>query len=266
MSIVWNRVTWYSKLLALIVVIGVFGLGLYLGALYDQAEHPAVVEAPGLPAVAATSTASAPSTAVSNTPPAQTAVSHPASSASTQTPPASAAPASTPTSTADTIPSGETRFVAYLTAYTYWDNTPPGSSEISNPIIHTLAGGTGTYSDPITVAVGHSITGNVDTLDYPAGTKFYVPNLRKYFIVEDTCGDGSTPQNGPCHTGYEGHPWLDLWLDGSNGTKATSDACANAITDLHLIIEDPAPGYAVNPGALYNNGCSSQYGDTVVSA
>ena len=242
MAIIWNRVTWYSKLLAVILFLGVFALGFYLGGAYNQAAHPSSVFVMQVG---------------SSTPPASTAV-------GTSTKPATVPKTSTPTSTPANP--NEVRLTAYLTAYTYWDNTPPGSSQISNPIIHTLAGGTGTYSDPITVAVGHSITAGLDTLDYPAGTKFYVPNLRKYFIVEDTCGDGLTPQNGPCHTGYQGHPWLDLWIDGANGTKATSDACANQVTDLHLIIENPGSNYAVTPGPVYNNGCADQYGDTVVSA
>ncbi|HWB33783.1 MAG TPA: hypothetical protein VG753_00460 [Candidatus Paceibacterota bacterium] len=176
-------------------------------------------------------------------------------------PPSTSVPPTQPAQNA----SQEIRFTAYLTAYTYWDNTPPGSSEISNPIIHQVAGGTGTFSDPITVAVGHSISGRTDTLDYPAGTKFYLPYLRKYFIVEDTCGDGNTPQNGPCHTGYQGHPWLDLWLDGANGTRASSDDCASDITDLHTIIENPAPNYLVVPGPIYSTSCATQYSDTAVT-
>lgn len=153
---------------------------------------------------------------------------------------------------------------AYTTAYGWPDNTPAGAA-ISDPVIHKTAGGTGTYADPITVAVGHSITGGQDILDYPAGTKFYVPNLRRYFIVEDTCGDGSSPQSGPCHTGYQGHVWIDLWIGGqglgSNGTLV----CEDAITDLHLVIENPASNYAVVSGAVYNGTCSKQYGDSVVT-
>src|SRR5512135_1310636 len=39
---------------------------------------------------------------------------------------------------------------AYTTGYTWFDNTPPGSGEISHPVLHAKAGGTGTYADPIT--------------------------------------------------------------------------------------------------------------------
>jgi LysM repeat protein len=158
---------------------------------------------------------------------------------------------------------GEKRFSAYTTGYGWPDNTPKGSAEISHSILHLLAGGTGTYADPITVAVGHTIASGKDTLDYPAGTKFYIPNLRKYFITEDTCGDGKTPQNGPCHTGYQGHPWLDLWVGGNSGNQKQTLACEENITDLHMVIQNPASNYAVIPGDVTSS-CGTQYGDSVV--
>ncbi|HVV39110.1 MAG TPA: hypothetical protein VHD31_02170 [Candidatus Paceibacterota bacterium] len=313
MAIVWNRVTWYSKLAALIVFIGVFALGLYLGATYNEATHysvqdisPSILLASpaslyrGSSVVAhSVSTSSLrlfswvkqntiakvvktskpaqtpipPSPATTTTPtPAQTTPTQSITPTPTPTPTPIPQPTPTPTPTPVVTPtptpapaSNEIRFQAYLTAYTYWDNTPPGSSDISNPIIHSKAGGTGTFSDPITVAVGHSISGGKDTLDYPAGTKFYLPYIKKYFIVEDTCGDGNTPQNGPCHTGYEGHPWLDLWIDGANGTRSSSNTCAEDITEVHLVIQNPASNYAVSAGPVYNNGCAAQFSDTVIS-
>ncbi len=174
-----------------------------------------------------------------------------------------------PTPTPSPVPpppptSGEKQFIAYTTGYGFPDNTPP-STDISNGVIHATAGGTGTFSDPITVAVGHSISGGKDTLDYPQGTKFYVPNLRRYFIVEDTCGDGSTPQNGPCHTGYKGHVWIDLWVGGSLAQKSATLACEDAITDLHLVIENPAPNYSVIPVPVFFGSCTAQFGDTIVT-
>jgi hypothetical protein len=172
-------------------------------------------------------------------------------------------------STTTTPPPSGTEITAYLTGYTYYDNTPAGSAAVSNPVIHQTAGGTGTYTDPITLAVGHTITGSQDVLDWPAGTIFYVPNLRKYFIVEDTCGDGPTPQNEPCHTGYPAPAttWLDLWIDGQTDTETQATNCANAITDVHKVIKDAPSNYAVVPGAVAaNGGCATQYGDTVVLA
>lgn len=170
------------------------------------------------------------------------------------------------------ISAGETRSIDYTTAYGYPDNTPAGS-DISNPVIHTSAGGTGTFADPITMAVGHTISGGKDTLDYSQGTKFYIPNLRRYFIVEDTCGDGNSPQNGPCHrldTPGNSAPagakaWIDLWVGGTTPTKANTLSCEDAITDLHLVIQNPASNYVVVSGPVFNNTCATQYGDTVVT-
>lgn len=176
--------------------------------------------------------------------------------------PTSAAPAPTPTSGA----SNEIRSQAYLTGYSYWDNTPAGSAAISDPVLHTVAGGTGTYADPITIAVGHSIINGKDILDFPKGTRFYVPNLRRYFIVEDTCGDGRTPQNGPCHTGYPSGAsfWLDLWVGGGSVTSSAADTCMSNLTDIHLVIQNPASTYAVVTGEIATR--CSQYGDGIVSS
>jgi hypothetical protein len=152
-------------------------------------------------------------------------------------------------------PRGETRFTAYLTGYTWWDNTPPGSAEISKPVVHRKAGGLGTFDDPVTIAVGHRIEGGRQTLDYPAGTRFYIEKLRKYAIVEDVCGDGNTPQAGPCHTGYRGHPWLDIYIGGGRESAAASDACARRITALQAIVINPGPGYPVHAGEIAASGC-----------
>lgn len=173
-------------------------------------------------------------------------------------------PSVTTPSTPVVSSAGEVRISAYTTAYGWPDNTPAGNA-ISNPVIHSGAGGTGTFADPITMAVGHSIINGNDILDYPAGTKFYVPNLRRYFIVEDTCGDGNSPQNGPCHTGYQGHVWVDLWIGGQGLSSSGTLACEDTVTDIHTIIENPASTYAVVPGPVYNGSCAQQFGETVVT-
>lgn len=164
----------------------------------------------------------------------------------------------------------ETSFTAYTTGYGWWDNTPAGSLDISNPVIHSQAGGVGTYADPITLAVGHVIRNGVDTLDFPAGTRWYIPNLRRYFIVEDTCGDGPTPQNGPCHSLAQADPgaqvWLDLFVDGSTMSHSASNACEDAITANHLAIENPASDYAVVAGPIASASCSNQFGDAITTA
>jgi hypothetical protein len=158
---------------------------------------------------------------------------------------------------ADTVISskGEQRFTAFLTGYTYWDNTPPGSAAIARPVIHRRAGGSGTYRDPITIAVGHKIEGSRQTLDFPAGTKFYIESLRKYAIVEDVCGDGAKPQNGPCHTGKDGRPWLDLYLGGAKASVQEATACAYRITRFQTVVINPVPDYPVVPGEVVTSGC-----------
>jgi len=151
--------------------------------------------------------------------------------------------------------STETGITAYVTGYTYFDNTPPGSAAISNPVLHSQAGGTGTYEDPITVAVGHSRASGRDVLDYPAGTRFYMHYLKRYFIVEDTCGDGSFPETGPCHV----HPsnvsaWLDIWVDGQGGSESSATSCAERITGNQPVIINPGPGLTVTAGPVSKNG------------
>ena len=179
----------------------------------------------------------------------------------------------TPTATSTPIPSAtptptgaESVSQAYITGYSYWDNTPAGSSTISDPVLHKVAGGIGTYADPITIAVGHSIINGVDILDFPKGTRFYIPNLRRYFIVEDTCGDGNTPQNGACHTGYPSGAsfWLDVWVGGGTVSSSVSNSCMNAITDIHRVIKNPASNYAVVSGEI--SASCLQYGETTVVA
>jgi len=141
-----------------------------------------------------------------------------------------------------------THFTAYITGYTYYTNTPAKSAVVSHPILRKEAGGSGTFEDPITVAVGHSKAGGTHVLDYPAGTKFYLPYLHRYFIVEDTCGDGPTPEKGACHTGYKApaSAWLDIWVDGQGLGADKALACAMRITGNHEVIRNPTQNLEVN--------------------
>ncbi|MEU3862995.1 hypothetical protein AB0F03_37950, partial [Streptomyces sp. NPDC028722] len=166
--------------------------------------------------------------------------------------------------------SGQRIDTAFTTGYTWFDNTPRGSARISDPVLHQQAGGTGTYADPITLAVGHSTAGGKDTLDYPAGTRFYLPRVRRYFIVEDACGDGGSPQNGPCHslkTAPQGATtWLDMYVGGAEGdSESAVQACADKVTagthgGLNTVVRDPGPGLPVVEGPVFQNGrCTDLY-------
>lgn len=114
----------------------------------------------------------------------------------------------------------------------------------------------------MTVAVGHSIINGQDILDYPKGTKFYMPYLRKYFIVEDSCGDGSKPQNGPCHIGYPSGAtsWLDVYV-GKGSSNSSADNCMNQITNIHQVIQNPAANYPVVTGEIAAN--CTRYSETI---
>ncbi|MGN7253326.1 hypothetical protein [Arthrobacter sp. SAFR-014] len=160
---------------------------------------------------------------------------------------------------------------AFTTAYTWYDNTPEGSATISHPVLHRTAGGTGTYADPVTIAVGHSLATGEDVLDVPAGTRIYLPDVRRYFIVEDTCGDGNDPENGPCHQGANAQGtnstiWIDMWIGGQSTDAAGADRCAGRVTAVHTAVFNPASNYVVAPGegVIHDGMCDAGYGDTLV--
>lgn len=181
----------------------------------------------------------------------------------------SGSPSGSTTRAASPPESGRVITTAFTTGYGYWDNTPPGSTIISNPVLHQSAGGTGTWQDPVTIAVGHTISNGRDTLDYPAGTRMYIPNLEKYFIVEDACGDGDTPQDIPCHNTSRGAVrgttvWFDVWIGGSSSSNSDSRHCQATLTGLHTVILDPSVhDYRVTPGDILSGDvCHANYGET----
>ena len=155
----------------------------------------------------------------------------------------------------------------FVTAYTWFDNTPPGSTVISHPMLHKAAGGTGTYADPVTIAVGHSRKSGHDVLDIPAGTRVYLPDVRRYFIVEDTCGDGPKPEDGPCHTGAEKYGgatlWIDMWIGGKGESQSFVRNCARKATGVTTAIFNPKDHYQVasGHGVIHDGTCDAGYGN-----
>jgi hypothetical protein len=133
----------------------------------------------------------------------------------TPTSTATAAPGPTSTSTSTPAPTststGSTpaKYVTHeLTFYGYPDNDPPGAG-IALPTIHSKAGGTGTYADPVTFASAPS--------EFKAGTILYVPLLKKYVIMEDTCAQCTSDWSA-------GKRHIDVWMnsDSTNGSKLLS--------------------------------------------
>lgn len=164
---------------------------------------------------------------------------------------------------------GEVLTTVYDTYYGWPDNTPHNSSILSTG---GQASGDGTYANPLTAASGYIFVGGNPVLDYPYGTKLYVVNDRKYYVIGDECGDGPHPENEACHKDIDhpGVPQIDLWGGGVGskyGTAAgkAAEDCEAQHTRVNKIIINPAPNYAVAPGTIYTTGCSAQYGDTVVT-
>jgi hypothetical protein len=110
-------------------------------------------------------------------------------------------------------------------------------------VLHGEAGGRGTFDDPITVAV----PGHQGAMDWAPGTKFYLPTVKRYVIVEDS-GATRAPAGTDTH--------LDMWIGGQNGTRAATDACESDITSRRApALLNPPPGLDVIPGPIYDEGC-----------
>jgi hypothetical protein len=113
----------------------------------------------------------------------------------------------------------------YVTFYGWPDNDPAGNG-IAYPKLHQGASGTGTHADPITFAT--------DPKEYAPGTILYVPYLKRYVIMEDSCAECITDwKSGKYH--------IDLWLD-SDGTRMSQVlACENTLTRESTPVEVDPP-------------------------
>ncbi|HZZ51955.1 MAG TPA: hypothetical protein VFE65_34095 [Pseudonocardia sp.] len=141
-----------------------------------------------------------------------------------------------------TPPSGGAKQLnIWLTGYSWQDNTPPGSSIVGEPVLHKEAGGTGTFADPITVAV----PGHQGDMDWQPGTKFYLSSVQRYVIVEDS-GAAKPPSGDDTH--------LDMWIGGQDGTKATTDACENELTGNVPAQASPPANLPVMAGPIFAGG------------
>ena len=123
-----------------------------------------------------------------------------------------------------------------LTGYSFHDNTPAGSAEVSNPILHKTAGGRGSYADPITVAVPSDSK-------FDPGTRFYLPLVRRYAIVEDSGASSSSSNH------------LDLWVDGEGGSESAVEACMDQLTGESTAEVNPPPGRPVILGPIFDGSC-----------
>jgi hypothetical protein len=172
-------------------------------------------------------------------------------------------------STAAPIPTGaNAQFTLdFMTFYGWFDNSPPGLA-IAHPDVHSGAGGTGTFEDPISFAVAPQVQDRV-----PPGTIMYIPSLQKYFVMEDDCtasGPGGAPVQGDGCDGelLSGVNEFDLWIGGdphknapdepgagSGNTNKKMTNCEDTLTaNKVVVIMNATAGQPVNTTPLLNNG------------
>ena len=125
-----------------------------------------------------------------------------------------------------------------VTCYGWPDNSPPGNSVAYPTPARPVAGGTGTYADPISAAVrqGNPLM--------PVGTILYVPGLKKYAIVDDVCVS--------CNS----NNWVDLWVGGDANSdpaavRAREDALTGDETVPRLILIHAPAGLPVDSAPLF---------------
>ncbi len=147
----------------------------------------------------------------------------------------------------DTASDGGTMMTVYVTFYGWADNSPPGDA-IAYPTIHSAAGGTGTYPDPITFATDRS--------EFAPGTILYVPFIEKYVVMEDDCVD--------CDSEWKAsQKWhIDLWMNSSAAESASAlTACENQWTRRSTDVEVlPPPDRLATTRPLFDpsaNACRS---------
>jgi hypothetical protein len=138
-------------------------------------------------------------------------------------------------------PAGSKQLSIWLTGYSWQDNTPPGSSIVGEPVLHKQASGQGTFADPITVAV----PGHRGDMDWEPGTKFYLPTVQRYVIVEDS-GAAKPPHGADTH--------LDMWIAGQDGTKQATDDCASQFTGNVPAQVNPPDNLPVITGPIFAGG------------
>jgi hypothetical protein len=151
----------------------------------------------------------------------------------------------------------------YLTWYGFDDNKcsddESGCATIAFPkskfpVRHQIATeGTGAFDDPITFATSAANSGSPAEL--APGTIIYVPEVRKYFIMEDQCSQ--CDQEWLSQHAYH----VDLWMGPSSASNSDAlSACeaklvrGKAHAGTGSIILDPPADLTVDLTPLFTNG------------
>jgi hypothetical protein len=134
----------------------------------------------------------------------------------------------------------------FVTLYGWPDNSPPGGA-IAYPGLHSTAGGTGTFSDPITFATDRS--------EIAPGTKVYYSFLKRYFIMEDDCAQCDQDWTGGGADKFH----IDLWVGGQGGNTNKVLACEDALTQSGTVVVNPPSTEPVVSGSLFNSSSNTCY-------
>ena len=139
---------------------------------------------------------------------------------------------------------------AFMTLYGWVDNSPPGPG-IAHPCLHSVAGGTGTYEDPITFATDVSELGWCHMI--------YVPYRKRYFIHEDECSECDRDWNRLQKFRF------DMWAGGDANSRHRPERRAllrcertwtrgNSIRDPNnpTVVVDPSPGLPVTTSPVFS--------------
>jgi hypothetical protein len=101
-----------------------------------------------------------------------------------------------------------------------------------------------------------------------AGTKVWVPRVKKYFIMEDSCKECGDDWSGHGPNGGPGLRHIDLWLGGKGGNAFDAINCEDALTHynadntptLEPVIVDPPSNEPFDSTPLFNTGTGECYG------
>ncbi|KAH8697274.1 hypothetical protein BGW36DRAFT_449889 [Talaromyces proteolyticus] len=133
------------------------------------------------------------------------------------------------------------------TFYGYPDNSPPGAGIAYTQCGRSAAGGSGTFSDPVTFATA---SGEFDVCEV-----IYAPYLKKYLRYEDECAQCETDwSSGTYH--------VDTWIGSStqDGGQDQINCEDNLTPDAQSIIRYPASDLEVDATPLYDNGqCNTDH-------
>lgn len=130
----------------------------------------------------------------------------------------------------------------WISTYTYQSNGNGNNADIEYAndygysTVHNLAGGTGTYDDPITFASQKN--------EFQPGQRIYIPILHRYFLKEDWCST--------CYTRKDDKWQTDLWIGKVSQAQLNSTDPHNAINWWFrtTIIVNPPRGLDVSTSPL----------------